>query len=182
MLDTEQDNDLVVEPMSLSSSSQPPRPPATSSSSSPPPRSNDQARARSSGEYFIYASFIIFFSKSSQWSHSFVLCCVVCWLLTYVLDFSAGSTNRTSGTSATAAGPNPAPLRWDRQTILFSVNAWVRSFHCLFYKFPHNIFWLRYALFAFWQFWILITLVDWFFLQFSYFYFWSFDIVFIFVF
>nr|AFK40228.1 unknown [Medicago truncatula] len=78
------DNDLVVEPMSLSSSSQPPRPPATSSSSSPPPRSNDQARAR-----------------------------------------STGSTNRTSGTSATSVGPNPAPLRWDRQTILFSVNAWV---------------------------------------------------------
>jgi hypothetical protein len=44
----------------------------------------------------------------------------------YVLDFSAGSTNRTSGTSATT-GPNPNPLHWDRQTILFSVNAWVKS-------------------------------------------------------
>ncbi|RDX82559.1 hypothetical protein CR513_36629, partial [Mucuna pruriens] len=37
---------------------------------------------------------------------------------------SSGSTNRTSGTSTTA-GPSPTPLRWDRQTILFSVNAWV---------------------------------------------------------
>ncbi|PNY01233.1 transmembrane protein 33, partial [Trifolium pratense] len=37
---------------------------------------------------------------------------------------STGSTNRTSGTSATT-GPNPNPLHWDRQTILFSVNAWV---------------------------------------------------------
>ncbi|XP_057445387.1 uncharacterized protein LOC130737590 [Lotus japonicus] len=37
---------------------------------------------------------------------------------------SSGSSNRTSGTSATA-GPNSTPLRWDRQTILFSVNAWV---------------------------------------------------------
>ncbi|KAK7381125.1 hypothetical protein VNO78_33650 [Psophocarpus tetragonolobus] len=39
---------------------------------------------------------------------------------------SSGSTNtnRTSGTSATA-GPNPTSLRWDRQTVLFSVNAWV---------------------------------------------------------
>lgn len=37
---------------------------------------------------------------------------------------SSGATNRPSGTSATT-GPNPTPLRWDRQTILFSVNAWV---------------------------------------------------------
>ncbi|KAL2335305.1 hypothetical protein Fmac_016518 [Flemingia macrophylla] len=37
---------------------------------------------------------------------------------------SSGSTNRTSGTSTTA-GPNPTSLRWDRQTVLFSVNAWV---------------------------------------------------------
>ncbi|KAE9595235.1 putative TMEM33/Pom33 family protein [Lupinus albus] len=37
---------------------------------------------------------------------------------------SAGSANRSSGTSATA-GPNPTPLRWDKQTIQFSVNAWV---------------------------------------------------------
>ncbi|PON40610.1 Per33/Pom33 family [Parasponia andersonii] len=36
---------------------------------------------------------------------------------------STGSTTRTSGTSA-AAGP-PTSLRWDRQTIQFSVNAWV---------------------------------------------------------
>ncbi|KAF7836441.1 transmembrane protein 33-like protein [Senna tora] len=35
-----------------------------------------------------------------------------------------GSTNRTSGTSATT-GSSPTPLRWDRQTIQFSVNAWV---------------------------------------------------------
>ncbi|KAG4911885.1 hypothetical protein JHK82_052474 [Glycine max] len=39
---------------------------------------------------------------------------------------SSGSTNRTSGTSTTAGpGPSPTPLRWDRQTVLFSVYAWV---------------------------------------------------------
>ncbi|KAI9127920.1 hypothetical protein K1719_000913 [Acacia pycnantha] len=37
---------------------------------------------------------------------------------------NSGSTNRTSGTSATA-GPHPSALRWDRRTIQFSVNAWV---------------------------------------------------------
>ncbi|KAG6602562.1 hypothetical protein SDJN03_07795, partial [Cucurbita argyrosperma subsp. sororia] len=37
---------------------------------------------------------------------------------------NSGSTTRTSGTSA-SADPNPTPLRWDRQTIQFSVNAWV---------------------------------------------------------
>ncbi|XP_048328368.1 uncharacterized protein LOC107416473 isoform X2 [Ziziphus jujuba] len=37
---------------------------------------------------------------------------------------SSGSAARTSGTSA-PAGPNPTSLRWDRQTIQFSVNAWV---------------------------------------------------------
>ncbi|KAK9924762.1 hypothetical protein M0R45_033114 [Rubus argutus] len=35
---------------------------------------------------------------------------------------SAGSTARTSGTSATSP---PTSLRWDRQTIQFSINAWV---------------------------------------------------------
>ncbi|KAL6994062.1 hypothetical protein U1Q18_012167 [Sarracenia purpurea var. burkii] len=35
-----------------------------------------------------------------------------------------GSTTRTSGSSATAAS-NPTSLRWDRQTVQFSVNAWV---------------------------------------------------------
>ncbi|KAI9198998.1 hypothetical protein LWI28_025576 [Acer negundo] len=37
---------------------------------------------------------------------------------------SSGSTARTSGTSSTA-GPNAPSVRWDRQTIQFSVNAWV---------------------------------------------------------
>ncbi|KAK0578506.1 hypothetical protein LWI29_011501 [Acer saccharum] len=37
---------------------------------------------------------------------------------------SSGSTTRTSGTSSTAA-PNATSVRWDRQTIQFSVNAWV---------------------------------------------------------
>ncbi|KAG2411487.1 hypothetical protein I3760_Q005400 [Carya illinoinensis] len=37
---------------------------------------------------------------------------------------NSGSTTRTSGTSATT-GPNPTSLRWDKQTIQFSVNAWV---------------------------------------------------------
>ncbi|XP_028769484.1 transmembrane protein 33 homolog [Neltuma alba] len=37
---------------------------------------------------------------------------------------AGGSTNRASGTSATT-GPHPSSLRWDRQTIQFSVNAWV---------------------------------------------------------
>ncbi|KAJ9147393.1 hypothetical protein P3X46_029559 [Hevea brasiliensis] len=39
---------------------------------------------------------------------------------------NTGSTTRTSGTSA-SAGPNTSPtsVRWDRQTIQFSVNAWV---------------------------------------------------------
>ncbi|KHN28349.1 hypothetical protein glysoja_029610 [Glycine soja] len=45
---------------------------------------------------------------------------------------SSGSTNRTSGTSTTAGpGPSPTPLRWDRQTVLFSVYAWVCSLHHL---------------------------------------------------
>ncbi|KAG6618007.1 hypothetical protein I3842_04G003800 [Carya illinoinensis] len=34
------------------------------------------------------------------------------------------STTRTSGTSASTS-PNPTSLRWDRQTIQFSMNAWV---------------------------------------------------------
>ncbi|KAK4259932.1 hypothetical protein QN277_006210 [Acacia crassicarpa] len=42
----------------------------------------------------------------------------------YTRNSGTGSTNRTSGTSATA-GSNPTPLRWERQTIHFSVNAWV---------------------------------------------------------
>ncbi|MED6182026.1 hypothetical protein PIB30_024958 [Stylosanthes scabra] len=37
---------------------------------------------------------------------------------------SSGSTDRTSGTSTTA-GSGPTSLQWDRQMILFSVNAWV---------------------------------------------------------
>jgi hypothetical protein len=37
---------------------------------------------------------------------------------------NSGSTSRTSGSSTTAA-PTPTSLRWDRQTIHFSVNAWV---------------------------------------------------------
>ncbi|XAR71343.1 hypothetical protein NMG60_11028552 [Bertholletia excelsa] len=37
---------------------------------------------------------------------------------------SSGSTTRSSGSSTNAA-PNPTSLRWDRQTIQFSVNAWV---------------------------------------------------------
>ncbi|KAL5741667.1 hypothetical protein ACOSP7_028399 [Xanthoceras sorbifolium] len=37
---------------------------------------------------------------------------------------SSGSTTRTSGPSSTA-GPNATSVRWDRQTVQFSVNAWV---------------------------------------------------------
>ncbi|KAH7554361.1 hypothetical protein ACOSQ2_028697 [Xanthoceras sorbifolium] len=37
---------------------------------------------------------------------------------------SSGSTSRTSGPSSTA-GPNATSVRWDRQTVQFSVNAWV---------------------------------------------------------
>ncbi|KAK4426301.1 hypothetical protein Salat_1398600 [Sesamum alatum] len=37
---------------------------------------------------------------------------------------SSGSSSRTSGSSTTPP-PNSAPLRWDHQTIQFSVNAWV---------------------------------------------------------
>ncbi|KAF8399258.1 hypothetical protein HHK36_015123 [Tetracentron sinense] len=37
---------------------------------------------------------------------------------------NSGSSTRASGTSATS-GPNLSSLRWDRQTIQFSVNAWV---------------------------------------------------------
>lgn len=54
-----------------------------------------------------------------------VLCCMPARVLLYVLNFSAASTNRTSGTTSSTAGV--APLRWDRQTIMFSVNAWVYS-------------------------------------------------------
>lgn len=39
-------------------------------------------------------------------------------------NIAVGSTTPNSGTSATAS-PNPTSLRWDRQTIQFSVNAWV---------------------------------------------------------
>ncbi|WCJ25421.1 hypothetical protein M5689_007305 [Euphorbia peplus] len=39
---------------------------------------------------------------------------------------STGSTTRTSGASATTgSNTNPTSVRWDRQTIQFSVNAWV---------------------------------------------------------
>ncbi|GAA0168199.1 winged helix/forkhead transcription factor [Lithospermum erythrorhizon] len=39
---------------------------------------------------------------------------------------SSGSSNRASGTSATpSSSPPTTSLRWDRQTIQFSVNAWV---------------------------------------------------------
>ncbi|XP_051115487.1 uncharacterized protein LOC127240712 [Andrographis paniculata] len=38
---------------------------------------------------------------------------------------SSGSTTRTSGTSTTTPPPNSTSLRWDKNTILFSVNAWV---------------------------------------------------------
>ncbi|KAG2384382.1 uncharacterized protein HKW66_Vig0148540 [Vigna angularis] len=92
------DSDLMVEPMSVgASSSQPARSSATSSTTPP---TNNQPRARSS-----------------------VLYCTPAQVLLYVLDFSAASTNRTSGTTSSTAGA--APLRWDRQTIMFSVNAWV---------------------------------------------------------
>ncbi|KAK4409777.1 hypothetical protein Sango_0050700 [Sesamum angolense] len=37
---------------------------------------------------------------------------------------SSGSSRRTSGSSTTPP-PNSTPLRWDQQTIQFSVNAWV---------------------------------------------------------
>ncbi|KAL2252335.1 UNVERIFIED_CONTAM: hypothetical protein Sindi_0028200 [Sesamum indicum] len=37
---------------------------------------------------------------------------------------SSGSSRRTSG-SSTSPPPNSTPLRWDQQTIQFSVNAWV---------------------------------------------------------
>jgi hypothetical protein len=37
---------------------------------------------------------------------------------------NSGSTTRASGTSATT-GASPTSMRWDRQTIQFSVNAWV---------------------------------------------------------
>jgi len=56
-----------------------------------------------------------------------VLCCMPAHVLLYVLNFSAASTNRTSGTTSSTAGA--APLRWDRQTIMFSVNAWVCSLY-----------------------------------------------------
>ncbi|XP_073525588.1 uncharacterized protein [Phyllobates terribilis] len=37
---------------------------------------------------------------------------------------TSGSSARTSASSATT-GQNPTSLRWDRQTVLFSVNAWI---------------------------------------------------------
>lgn len=117
----EQDSDLVVEPMSLGgSSSQPARSSATSSTTPP---TNNQPRARSSGvniripNTVILVLFLCFL----------YLYCTPAQVLFYVLDFSAASTNRTSGTTSSTAGA--APLRWDRQTIMFSVNAWVCSLH-----------------------------------------------------
>ncbi|CAN4091548.1 unnamed protein product [Withania somnifera] len=41
---------------------------------------------------------------------------------------NSGQASRTSGTSTTPAS-NPTSLRWDRETIQFSVNAWVLYNH-----------------------------------------------------
>ena len=94
------------------SSSQPVRSSTTSSSS---PLTNNQPRARSSGEYVISAN-VVDFLKNKKFSvkHILVIVClfyIVCppESYLYVMDFSAGSTNRTSGTSTTA-GPSPSPL------------------------------------------------------------------------
>ncbi|KAF3528140.1 hypothetical protein DY000_02044047 [Brassica cretica] len=38
---------------------------------------------------------------------------------------SSGSVPRTAGPSATTGAANPSSVRWDQQTIQFSVNAWV---------------------------------------------------------
>ncbi|KAJ4892708.1 hypothetical protein Rs2_19502 [Raphanus sativus] len=38
---------------------------------------------------------------------------------------NSGSVPRTTGPSAATAGANPSSGRWDQQTILFSINAWV---------------------------------------------------------
>ncbi|KAG6741942.1 hypothetical protein POTOM_055222 [Populus tomentosa] len=51
---------------------------------------------------------------------------------------NTGSTTRTSGPSA-AAGQNPTPVRWDRQTIQFSINAWIGQKLVLTIRAPHCI-------------------------------------------
>lgn len=68
----------------------------------------------------------------------FVFCCIknkpfVSWFRNFVSfphnnwiqTESAGSTARTTSGASPAAGSAASSLRWDRQTIQFSVNAWV---------------------------------------------------------
>lgn len=114
-----QDPDLVVESMSTGSSSQSARP-ASSSTETPP--SNDQPRSRSTGRNFVYASYWTWNPQkkcNASLNYQTALSHYYC-----ILNQSVGSTARTSGTSANA-GSGATSLRWDRQTIQFSVNAWV---------------------------------------------------------
>ncbi|KAI5665819.1 hypothetical protein M9H77_15672 [Catharanthus roseus] len=100
------DPDLVVEPMSTGSSSQPRSSARQPSSSSTTP--NDQTGPRNGGVLVVesYSNFWIFYFNSIH------------------LSPFIGPTSGTSGAS-TASAPSSTFLRWDRQTIQFSVHAWV---------------------------------------------------------
>lgn len=123
-----QDPGLVVEPMTTSSSSQSARSSAAqpSSSSSSSTTSNNQPRQRYSGMNFIEFPIsqkcrpcgeILYFRYKSlvHLNAIYIFSCV-------------GQASRTSGTSTTPTS-SPTSPRWDRQTIQFSVNAWVLYIH-----------------------------------------------------
>lgn len=113
-----QDPDLVVETMSSGSSSQPAR---SSSSSARTQPTNDQPRSRSTGG----GSFslpLYNFRSTKDVNFAWIINLNVLVIVESKL-VSIGSTARTSGTSPASVPPNS--LRWDRQTIQFSVNAWV---------------------------------------------------------
>ncbi|XLR63227.1 hypothetical protein HN51_006459 [Arachis hypogaea] len=101
------DPDLVVEPMSSTSSSR-----SSSTTSSSTTSSNTGVRSRSNSGSVSLLLFFLFFLIFS-----------FCFLFFLFLCACSGRSSG-SGTYATQA-PNAAPLRWDRQTVQFSVNAWV---------------------------------------------------------
>lgn len=119
-----QDPELVVEAMSSGSSSRPARQPAPSSSSSA--ATGGEARPQNSGVTYFYLcstlrleQMVMLTSMSSRMSPASPILNGTFWF-----HFS-GSSARNAGASATSS-PTPTSLRWDRQTIQFSVNAWVQ--------------------------------------------------------
>ncbi|KAG6777510.1 hypothetical protein POTOM_017335 [Populus tomentosa] len=100
------DPDLMVEVMSTNGSSQSTNPSTSSSSSSP---SDGQPQIRNTVHYLVIGLSFCFFYKIESLDQN---------------CYAVGSTARASGPSATA-GQNPTSVHLYRQTIQFSVNAWV---------------------------------------------------------